>query len=190
MKKSQEATGNHTLNVGNYAAAWGSATGVMGKLSAVSGVAGSSLLLLSKKFLPFAAGAGVVYGLVSAFKNAYTAVKEFDAAMANVNAITGASKGELNQLKELAVNLGSSTKFTATEIAGLETELAKLGYTTNQVIASTEAITLAASATGEGLSRTAEIVGSTTMAFGLTASESQRTADVMAESFNKTALRP
>lgn len=143
---------------------------------------------LGKQFLSMVGFTAIIGGIGAAFKNALVTITEFDQAMANVSAITMATKDEMKQLREIAIQYGTSTKFSATEVAGLEVELGKLGYTTQQIIDATGGVTMAAAATGESLQKTAEIVGSVTMAFGLSAGESQRVADVMSQSFNSTAL--
>lgn len=143
---------------------------------------------LGAKFMAMIGVTAIIDGIATALSGALKVVSEFDQAMANVSAITGATKEQMTQLKDIAMQYGVSTKFTATEVAGLETELGKLGYSTQQIIDATGGITMAAAATGESLEKTAEIVGSVTMAFGLSASESQRVADVMSQSFNATAL--
>ena len=145
----------------------------------------SNIASITTRFLSFTA---IIYGVIRAFKSAFSTMANFDQEMANVNAITGATREELTKLRDMAITVGAETKFTAAEIAQLETELAKLGFTTPQVIAATKGITLAAAASGEALGKTAEIVGSVTMAFGMNASETQRVADVMSMSFNKSAL--
>lgn len=143
---------------------------------------------LGKQLLSMVGFTAIIGGIGAAFKNALGTITEFDQAMATVSAITMATKDEMKQLREIAIQYGTSTKFTASEIAGLEIELGKLGYTTQQIIDATGGVAMAAAATGESLQKTAEIVGSVTMAFGLSAGESQRVADVMSQSFNSTAL--
>jgi len=149
---------------------------------------GNSIKDLGKQFLSMIGVTAIIGGIASAFKNALNTITEFDQSMANVSAITMATKEEMKQLREIAIQYGTSTKFTASEVAGLEVELGKLGYTTQQIIDATGGVAMAAAATGESLQKTAEIVGSVTMAFGLSAGESQRVADVMSQSFNSTAL--
>lgn len=143
---------------------------------------------LGAKFMSMVGITAIISGIGAALSNALSVITEFDQQMANVSAITNATKEEMIQLREIAIQYGTTTKFTSSEVAGLEVELGKLGYTTQQIIDATGGITLAAAATGEGLQRTAEIVGSVTMAFGLAAGESKRVADVMTQSFNSTAL--
>jgi hypothetical protein len=149
---------------------------------------GTALNGLKDKFLSFVGVTAIIGAVSNAFKDAMQTMKAFDQQMAKVGAITNATGKELKQLKQLAIDLAGSSKYSATEVAGLEEELGKLGFTSQQIIDASEGIVMASSATGESLEKTAEIVGSVTSAFGLNASESKRVADVMSQSFNATAL--
>lgn len=134
---------------------------------------------------------GVGFGLfqvTQAVGHAVGVLKDFDSQMAVVKAVTSATSEEFNALRKNAIDLGQSTKFTATEIGGLQENLAKLGFTTPEILAATKGITALAVATGEDLGKSADVVGSTIRSFGLAATDTGRVVDVMAESFNRTAL--
>ena len=123
-----------------------------------------------------------------AMRDAVRVVVDFDQAMADVKAITGATGKELDDLSNSAQQLGRVTKFTATEVAKLQKEYAKLGFSTKEILKA-EAATLAlAAATNEELPRAAEVVGITIRQFGLDASEAGRVTDVMAKAFTSSAL--
>src|SRR5690606_3323897 len=108
--------------------------------------------------------------------------------MDTVAAIAGATGKEFERLREDALRLGAASQFTATQVAELQTEFGRLGFTTDEIIAATEATIDLATATGEDLAKAADVAGSTIRAFGLSAEETGRVVDVMAESFNRTAL--
>jgi phage-related minor tail protein len=116
-----------------------------------------------------------------------TAVK-FEASMAKVKAISGATAQEFDSLTASAKELGRTTVFTASEVAGLQLEFAKLGFTATQINQVTEATLNLAQATGSDLAQAAEVAGATLGGFGLAASETGRVADVMAASFSTSAL--
>jgi hypothetical protein len=113
---------------------------------------------------------------------------DFEQQMAEVKAVSGATADEFQKLKADAERLGASTIFTAKEVGALQTEFAKLGFTAGEITQVTEATLYLAQATGEDLARSAEVAGSTLRAFGLDASQTTHVTDVMAESFNKSAL--
>jgi len=120
--------------------------------------------------------------------NGIKTIKEFELQMAKVAAITGATAVEMEILSKSAKDLGRNSQFTATEVGQLQEELAKLGFTTPQVLDSSEAILQLATAMNIDLAEAAEVAASTVNAFGLTAKDTQDVVDLMAESFSSTPL--
>jgi len=94
----------------------------------------------------------------------------------------------MNQLSNSAKELGASTQFTSKQVVELQTEFAKLGFSTKEILASTKATLDLAASLDVGLGEAAMIAGSTLRSFGLEASETQRVVDVMAISTSKSAL--
>ena len=113
---------------------------------------------------------------------------DFESAMAQVKAVSGATGGEFKKLEQSAKNLGASTIFTAREVAGLQLEYSRLGFSANEILNVQEATLNLAQATGSDLAQAAEVAGATLRAFGLDAAETGRVTDVMAESFSSSAL--
>ena len=112
----------------------------------------------------------------------------FQLEMAKVKAISGATADEFMRLEKNAQDLGASTIFSAKQVAALQVEFAKLGFTASEITKVTEATLALAQASGSDLSRAAEVAGSTLRAYGLDASETGRVTDVMAKSFSTSAL--
>ena len=118
----------------------------------------------------------------------FNVFKNFEAEMAKVKAVSGATAEEFKLLSDNAKALGASTQFSAVEVAGLQTEFAKLGFTATEITKVTQATLALAQASGSDLARSAEVAGSTLRAFGLDASQTSRVTDVMALSFSSSAL--
>lgn len=112
----------------------------------------------------------------------------FEAQMAKVQAVSGATNEEFKALSDNAKQLGSSTRFTASEVAQLQTEFAKLGFSAEEITKVTEATLALAQATDSDLATSAAVAGSTLRAFGMEASQTSTVTDVMAASFSSTAL--
>lgn len=112
----------------------------------------------------------------------------FEQQMAKVKAVSGATADEFSRLQANAKQLGASTRFSASEVAQLQTEFAKLGFTADEITKVTGATLALAQATDSDLARAAEVAGATLRGFGLDASETARVADVMALSFSSSAL--
>ncbi len=113
---------------------------------------------------------------------------KFEASMAKVKAVSGATAKEFDSLAASAKELGRTTVFTASEVSGLQLEFAKLGFTAVQINQVTEATLNLAQATGTDLAQAAEVAGATLGGFGLAASETGRVTDVMAAAFSSSAL--
>lgn len=118
----------------------------------------------------------------------FNVFKGFEAEMSKVKAVSGATAEEFKALSDNAKDLGASTMFTAREVASLQTEFAKLGFTATEITQVTESTLALAQASGSDLARAAEVAGSTLRAFGLDASQTGRVTDVMASSFSSSAL--
>ncbi len=113
---------------------------------------------------------------------------DFEASMSKVKAVSGATGEDFKSLEETAKKLGRTTVFTASEVAGLMLEYAKLGFSSDQINDTTEATLNLAQATGTDLAQAAEVAGATLGGFGLEASETGRVTDVMAAAFSSSAL--
>ena len=135
-----------------------------------------------------------VAGMFGAFsaayviRDAFNTIKDFEQANADLASVLGTTRSGVSALTADAERLGASTAFTATEVAQLQKEFAKLGFSQAQILDTTEATLNLAAATGTDLARAAEVAGSTVNAFGLKASETGHITDVMAKSFSSTAL--
>ena len=113
---------------------------------------------------------------------------ELESATARVGAVTNATNEELESLKNNTLDVAGATTFTAVEIAGLQTELGKLGFSVEEIEQSTLAIANAAQALGVGLSDIAQKVGITIRAFNLDASQAASVADTLTSAINGSAL--
>jgi len=113
---------------------------------------------------------------------------DFNSSMAKVAAISGASDQELKKLSDSAKELGISTEKSATEVAALQLELSKKGFSPEQINKSTAAILNLSIATGEDLAQSSDIASGLMNAFGLQAADMGRIVDVMASSFSNSAL--
>ena len=120
---------------------------------------------------------GVVGGLgIAAVKTA----ADFDSAMSKVSAISGTTGDDFNKLREKAREMGSKTKFSATEAAEAMQYMAMAGWKTGDMLEGVEGIMNLAAASGEDLATTSDIVTDALTAFGLEAKDSGHFADILA----------
>lgn len=108
----------------------------------------------------------------------------FDAAMANVAAISGATGEALDALSEKAKKMGAATKFSASEAADAFTYMAMAGWKTEDMFSGIEGVMNLAAASGEDLAAVSDIVTDALTAFGMAASDSAQFADVLAAASN------
>ena len=141
-----------------------------------------------------AMGAGIL-GAVAAFRQinrfitgSIKTFRDFEFQMSKVKAITGASTEDFLKLSKTAEDLGRTTFFTAQQVAELQTNFGKLGFTTQEILDAQKATLDLATATGSDLARAATVAGASVRGFGLDASETQRVVDVMAVSFTSSAM--
>jgi len=164
MNRLQKATGKHQLGVARYAQGLG---------SAVKSLAGMYL--------------GVA-GLRKLFNSFTDNVIGFEKQMSGLKAISGATGDEFKELRDDAMALGAATTKTAIEVGSLQTEFAKLGFSTKEILDATKATILLSEATGEDVAMAAQVAGATLRGFGKDAAETGQVVDVMAKSFTSSAL--
>ena len=105
---------------------------------------------------------------------------DFDEGMSKVAAISGATGGDLQDLRDKAREMGAKTKFSATEAASAFEYMAMAGWKTGDMMDGIEGIMNLAAASGEDLATTSDIVTDALTAFGLSASDSGHFADILA----------
>lgn len=143
---------------------------------------------IGKQILTAFGAVGAVFTFVNALKNSVQVSANFEKQMSTVRAISGATDEQMIRLEKSARALGASTRYTATQVGTLQEEFGRLGFSTEEILAATEATLNLATATGSTLAESAEVAGATVRAFQLDASETVRVTDVMALSFSKSAL--
>lgn len=109
---------------------------------------------------------------------------DFEKAMSSVKAISGATGDEFEALEDKAISLGASTAFSATDVANAMTEMAKAGWSSQQILDGMQGVLDATAASGEELSTVATITADALTTFGLQASESTRVADLLTQAAN------
>lgn len=104
----------------------------------------------------------------------------FDTAMSKVQAISGATGDDLEKLRDKAKEMGSTTKFTATESAEAFTYMAMAGWKTEDMLNGIDGVLNLAAASGSDLATTSDIVTDALTAMGYSAGDAGKLADVMA----------
>lgn len=149
-----------------------------GLMSTFTGKMGSALGTAAKVG---AATIGAMSAATVGFtKTAVDAGKRFDASMSGVGAISGSTGEDLERLRTKALEMGESTKFSASEAADAMQYMAMAGWKTEDMLGGIAGVMNLAAASGEDLATTSDIVTDALTAFGLTAKDSSDFADVLA----------
>lgn len=130
--------------------------------------------------------AGVTISAGAGIADTVKTYADFEAAMSEVKAISGATSEEFAQLTEKANQMGAVTKFTASESAEAFKYMAQAGWDAKEMMDGIEGLMSLAAASGEDLGTTSDIVTDALTAFGMAAKDSGRFADVMAMAANAT----
>ena len=137
-----------------------------------------------------AAFAALTAGILLTVKALGSAVAEFmkfEAGMAEVKSILlDVTDSDFGRLEDSAKKLGATTAFTAEQASGGMANLARAGFSTNEILAATPAVLNLASATGMELAEASNIAAVAVRGFGLEATETAHVADVLALAASKT----
>lgn len=117
---------------------------------------------------------------VEAAEYAVEVGSSFEAGMSEVAAISGATGSELEALENKAKELGSSTKFSATEAASAMTNMSLAGWSVDQTLSGIDGVMQLAAASGMDLADASQIVTDNISSFGLKAADAAKIADMMA----------
>ena len=135
---------------------------------------------------------GILRGVFNTLKTVIVestkAAINFEAQLAQLQAVTGVSNKELEQLSKSALDVAGSTTFTSEQVVELQTELGKLGFSSEQIIKATKGIAATAQALGEQVGPVAQKVGQILNQYNLDASETEKVSDTLVSTINSSAL--
>lgn len=123
---------------------------------------------------------GITAPVIALGTYAVKTTAEFDSAMSQVSAVSGATGTEFDSLRDKAREMGEKTKFSATEAADAMNYMAMAGWKTGDMLDGIEGIMDLAAASGESLATTSDIVTDALTGFGKRAEDSGHLADIMA----------
>lgn len=118
--------------------------------------------------------------IATALGSAIKVTADFDSQMSKVKAISGATGDEFEQLRDKARDMGATTKYSATEAGQAFEYMGMAGWKTEDMLNGINGIMNLAAASGEELGTTSDIVTDALTAFGLSAQDSARFADILA----------
>lgn len=168
-----------SANISKYQNALKQVYGETNKLKGLT-VSNSQMMGESLQGIGKALTLGVTAPLVGVGIKSVKTASEFEAAMSQVKAISGATGGDFKRLEDIAKKMGATTKFTAIDSAEALKYMGMAGWKTDQMIAGLPPIMNLAAASGENLGTVSDIVTDSLTAFGLKATDAARFSDVLA----------
>ena len=151
-----------------------------GFLKRLNGVS-SALMLIGN-------GARTAIAALRRVAEAYKTISGFEQANVNLATILGVNSDQMEALTDSALKLGRQTKYTASEVTQLQTELAKLGFTQSQIMKMEKPVLDFATAVGTDLASAASMAGVALRSFGLESKDSDEVLGTLAVSCSKSAL--
>lgn len=149
----------------------GGVAGTLGSIGAAAETAGRALTLGITAPLMAAAGAAIRTGM------------EFDSSMSNVYSLMTSlnlTQADMDELRQTAIRMGATTKFSASEAADAMGYMALAGWNNKQTIEALPGVLNLAAAANMDLAKASDIVTDTMTPFGMAASRAGEAADVFA----------
>ena len=146
----------------------------------------------------FSAGTVALGGIISSlgmqaagaigsfFKDSLSAGMDFDSAMSQVAATMGVTKDEVADLRDYAKEMGSTTRYSATEAAEALNYMALAGYDSEKSMSMLPNVLNLAAAGNMELARASDMVTDAASALGLSTEETTVLVDQMAQAASKS----
>ncbi|HPZ14680.1 MAG TPA: phage tail tape measure protein [Bacillota bacterium] len=128
----------------------------------------------------FAPIAGVVAASVKTFTG-------FDDVMRTVGAVSQSSSQQIAMLRDKAAELGRDTSFTASQVGEAMLNLARAGFSPEEITNMIGPMLNLSRASGTDLAQAADIAAVALRSFSLNATEAERAADVLVATANNSA---
>ena len=119
---------------------------------------------------------------------ALSAITDFDQGLKNLQAITGATNLQVEQLGNKIIDVASKTKFSIKEVADGMVTLGQAGYTATEAMETMQAVSDLATGTLSDMNSTVDLVTTTMRVFGIESSRSGELVDIFANAVNKSKL--
>ena len=134
-------------------------------------------------------GSAIAAGTAAVGAFAAASVKvgsDFDSSMSQVAATMGVTTDEIGELRDFAMQMGSSTAFSATQAADALNYMALAGYDADQSMEMLPTVLNLAAAGNMDLARASDMVTDAQTALGLSFDETTQMVDMMAKTSSKS----
>jgi TP901 family phage tail tape measure protein len=135
------------------------------------------------------AAAAVLFAIPAIIFAAIRAFGEFQKAIKDIGAVTGATDEELNKLADTALRVSLITPQSATELAKLARMLIQAGLEVKQTTAIMESVAKVATVSGESMEQVGKAFTTAIFAWRMSADESVKIGNVIAATLNFSRLQ-
>jgi len=141
-----------------------------------------------RNYMQYRIIADTIMGLQQAFRSGMSAIFEYDQALKDLQAITGATGLEVAQMGLKIKEVASGTKFSASEVAEGMRTIGQAGFSASEAIGTMQSVSDLATGTLSDMSTSVDLVTTAMRVFNIDASQSSRVSDVFANAVNKSKL--
>jgi len=120
--------------------------------------------------------------------NAVIAIGQYDQALKDLQAITGATTTEIAQMGTKILEVASKTKFSASEVAEGMRIIGQAGFSAGEAVETMQAVSDLATGTLSAMASTVDLVTTAMRVFSIEATRSSEVADTFANAVNKSKL--
>lgn len=150
---------------------------------------GYNRLVAAMKVTAAYSAAGIaIYQVVNALQAGVNEIIQFDQALKNLQAITGASDAEIRNMAETIKNVASTTKFSTVEVADAMVLLGQAGFSAAESMQAIQAVANLSTGTLTDMTTTTDLLTTAIRAFGKEAFQAGEVADIFANAINKSKL--
>ena len=136
----------------------------------------------------YGAAAMGVYALFDTIRGGFQYVTQLEDGLAKLQAIAGATDGQMIKLKTSILDVADGSRFSTVELVKISQNLAQAGVAASQMKDALESVVNLANASGSTPDEAVNLVTAALGAFQLQASEASRVADQMVTALNRTRL--
>lgn len=130
----------------------------------------------------------VMSTITDAFTGGIQAIIDYDQALKNLQAITGATDTQVEGLGDSMRQVAADTKYSISEMAEGMILLGQAGFDSKEAMEGMEAVAVLATGTLSDMQNSTDLLTTAIRAFGLTTSDSMKVADIFASAVNKSKL--
>ncbi|WCD44159.1 putative tail protein [Xylophilus phage Lumi] len=158
---------------------------VNSRLSLGLGEGAASLAVVQASLM---ANSAILNGFISSIQNAIGFAVQFQASLANVQAVTGSTNVEMIGLTETITKVSTQTKFSTLEVAEAALVLGQAGLSVKQISESLPAVVTLATAAGTTIAQAVDLVTSVVGVFDKTAADVGDVANKITQAANGSKL--